>query len=472
MQDRINFRTNEVALGGDLNLVQQLTGNTFSRILQGMLWNANEAAVTAAVLGGFYVTIPDPRTSWIISMGAALQSTGLTGLEVGDYPFELLQSPLSLAVPATAPPATGFRIDVIEMKVQARTSVNALRSFYDPATGTVASQLTPKGILSLPEFRARTGVTGGNLIDPDWIPLAAAKVYLNAGVPTHEIVDMRPMFRQRGYMSSQAVLDGEITAPGNALTTLGFSRGYVHFDGRLWALPDNNTLISSMLEGGYTPTVSPASQLFHLYVVKPKIPGFSPDYVQYILSNKSPTAAGAPSSAVQMNGIALGHVTTNAAYICSMVLQTVDSGGGVLVTTAVPFRRGADGLTLIGENAAYTHAATCPAGVPIRYSTTLPLVPANATSVRLAITLDNAVGYTLVTRMGFVVDNGNPANNFCFQKFGVSASSADYHPLIVDVPLNRPSSGDPYIIITADAVFQIDFDVLGWTHTPNASIAG
>jgi hypothetical protein len=240
----------------------------------------------------------------------------------------------------------------------------------------------------------------------------------------------------------------------------------MEFDDKTWPLPVSGTLVRSLLEYGFVLNPVPPIQLFHMYIAKPYIIGScSPDLVQYIVTTTPPDKNGKPISSIAMREPCPGYPTQNALHVCSFLLNPMVDGGGIVQPYNIGFRKGADGYTAMGEVSYYAGTLTCVIGVPT-LTVSLPYVPANASFVRMVLYLRSDVGYTSVTKLWFETNvGGGLAINQSYKKF-----SANPGQLIqVDAPVCRPNTpgGVPYIILTGDAVYKLDYDILGWLHAPN-----
>lgn len=472
MPDRIKVSPNEVALGADVNTIQQYISNFFGQLMIGMLTGTVEGIDRSAVMGGFAVSIAAPYSSYVVSPGVAFQTTP-TLLETGDFPVELMSMNVSASLAATAPGVTG-RTDIVEMRVQARSVTNADRPFYQPGLGNVSTQTTPKNVRSVPQFRVRTNVSGSSTFSLDWIPLALVQVYNDlSGNPVFNVIDCRPLFRQRNQQDADGQVYGELSTPGsnaddydNALVC----GGSVMFDGRMWPLPAQGTRFLNLMEYGVVLSASPTRQYFHLYIAKPDPTSrYSPDYVQYILSPTPPNRDGTPSVDLQMYGPCSGVLTSKAAHIESLVLIPAADGLGVIQPHVLTFRRSGN-KTLIGSlDAIYEGTLSCAPGVP-RVDLVLTGVPFNASFVTLALFTIADSGFTSVTKIGFATNVSGLAPYTPFQKF----STVPTHPApsIVDAPIVRSTPGTPpRVTIVGDNDFRIHYQILGWSYSPNAIVS-
>jgi hypothetical protein len=479
MQDKLNINSQEVALGADINGIQQILGNTLSQLLMSSLTGtpSGEYNATAAVIGGFGVTIAAPYNNYVVAPGLAIQHRA-TPLEAGDFNVELLTSNANINVAAAAP-GVSARVDIVEMQVQARTVTNATRAIYDPSSGIAATQTVPKNVRSVPLFRVRTNVAGNTTFDPDWIPLALVEVYLDlGGNPIYTVHDCRPMHRTRiGPIPNGQVL-GEIATPaadlagGNNALICG---GTVQFDGRQWNLPAPNSSTAYLLncvEGGGVLIASPlVAQMHHLYIAKPLVNScYSPDYVQFILSTKYPKRDGSPSTPLAMHGpVCLGLTTTNAKHIATMLLFPTLDGFGVVQPNAHMFRRAGE-LTLHGElNTSFEGEIGCVAATK-RLKIPLLHIPPNASFVRIALHLVNESGYNSVTKIGFGY-LAAAGTEMAYQKMSLALGILRLS-VVVDAPVVRGADGStPMLILLGDEDFKVKYQVLGWSTTPTAAVA-
>jgi hypothetical protein len=218
----------------------------------GLVASAGAAYLPAEVFAGLMVQCDAPGYVTVTPGVLGAYVPGLAGAD--DSPYCVVSDPgmtditqLLFVVNAGAGP----RIDVIECRVVADTTVTSLRDIGDPVTRLYTPTVVPKYAAMKLEYRVRNGVAGGACpaADPDWLPLAVAVVLVGAlGYSTCDFYDVRPLvsdrvaYQQRGLSVSAVALlrdrhVGATAVAGASIGVVGYAwsefEGYVA-GGNIW----------------------------------------------------------------------------------------------------------------------------------------------------------------------------------------------------------------------------------------------
>jgi hypothetical protein len=214
----------ERAVSDDNNDAQDYQNEQRMSALRGLLSHLNEdlflgggcdllaAAGTylpADVFAGLMVQCDAPGYVTVTPGVIGVYAPGLAG--ANDSPYCVVRDPgvtdITL-LPFVANAGAGPRIDVIECRVIASTTVTSLRDIGDPVTRLYAPVVVPKYAAMELEYRIRNGVAGGACpaADPDWLPLAVAVVLVGAaGYSTCDFYDVRPLVSDRVAYQQRAL---------------------------------------------------------------------------------------------------------------------------------------------------------------------------------------------------------------------------------------------------------------------------